>query len=268
MKYSEKKLNELRTNLEKVDQEFKSNRETDRDAIAPALKYKDRNDREMAGLICAVLAYGKVDQIIRSANSILLKMGESPTQWLRNASQKEIQAITAGWKHRFNDSKDLYTLLTVLRQIYLDSDIESKLKIKNSDSIRGVLTSLSKLFREFNVKQVVPKAYRKNSFHYLFPYPEDGSACKRLNLYLRWVAGVSPFDLSIWTSLDRSKLIIPLDVHLMRISKQLGFTKRNTADWKTAEEVTEFLKKLDPNDPTRFDFALCHLGISGQSFKF
>jgi uncharacterized protein (TIGR02757 family) len=94
--------------------------------------------------------------------------------------------------------------------------------------------------------------------------PDDGSACKRLNLFLRWMVRPDDgVDLGPWTALTPADLVVPLDVHVLRISRFLGLTRRSDASWRTACEVTDGLARLDPADPVRFDFALSHLGISG-----
>jgi len=96
-----------------------------------------------------------------------------------------------------------------------------------------------------------------------FPSPAKGSACKRINLFLRWMVRDKDIDFGLWRSIPANRLVIPLDIHIARISRCLGFTKRASADWKAAIEITEALKKLDPADPLKYDFALCHHGISG-----
>jgi len=102
------------------------------------------------------------------------------------------------------------------------------------------------------------------SFWFFFPRPSSGSACKRLNLYLRWMIGSGPFDFNIWKGICESRLMIPLDVHLLKQARSLKLTRRKQADWKTVEEVTNKLRLLDGARPVRFDFALCHLGINGK----
>ena len=96
-----------------------------------------------------------------------------------------------------------------------------------------------------------------------FPSPSKGSACKRMNLFLRWMIRKRDIDFGIWKGIPENKLIIPLDTHIAKISRCLGFTKRRSQDWKMAVEITDALKKLDPDDPLKYDFAMCHYGISG-----
>ena len=99
-------------------------------------------------------------------------------------------------------------------------------------------------------------------FH-LIPSPELGAHGKRLNLFLKWMIRKSPVDLNIWKNIPESKLIIPLDTHVARISRKWGLTSRNSNDWKTAEEITEKLKEFDSSDPVKYDFAIFGLGVSG-----
>ncbi|MDP2277151.1 MAG: TIGR02757 family protein [Nitrospirota bacterium] len=96
-----------------------------------------------------------------------------------------------------------------------------------------------------------------------FPSPSKGSACKRMNLFLRWMIRQRDIDFGIWKGIPENKLVIPLDTHIAKISKCLGFTKRKSQDWKMAVEITDALKKLDSDDPLKYDFAMCHYGISG-----
>lgn len=107
----------------------------------------------------------------------------------------------------------------------------------------------------------------------MFPLPEKGSACKRMNLFLRWMVRKDELDFGLWTCLSgrqdeipTSKLIIPVDTHIARICKQLKLTKKKNVSWKMAEEITNNLKKFDPNDPVKYDFALCHIGMRKQVF--
>jgi uncharacterized protein (TIGR02757 family) len=100
---------------------------------------------------------------------------------------------------------------------------------------------------------------------YLLPRPADGSACKRLNLFLRWVVRCDdPIDLGIWRDVSPALLVVPMDTHTSRVARTLGLTRRATTDWRAAEEVTEALRRYDPDDPVRFDFALCHVSMSGN----
>jgi len=131
------------------------------------------------------------------------------------------------------------------------------------EDIGHALTGFVKHFLSIDTSPVYGRNIRPSGLKQLFPSPENGSACKRMNLFLRWMVRTKDIDLGVWNKIHPSKLIIPLDTHIARISRCLGLTKRKAPDWKTAKEITESLKKLDPDDPLKYDFALCHQGISG-----
>lgn len=264
-RFDKKKALSLKNRLDLVSAEFSLSREIERDAIAPSLKYKDRNDIEMSAFLCALFAYGKVEQIIKDVENLLRPMGKSPSNWVVETKPKDIKRAIQGWKHRFNDENDVFPVLLAFKEIYESSNIEESLRLNKKMSAFEIVSRISKTFKALPANTKGLKISKSKSFNHMFPLPEDGSACKRLNLFLRWMVGKSNFDLSIWSSVTPAQLVIPLDVHLMRQSIRLGLTKRKTATWKTAEDVTESLKSLDPNDPTRFDFAICHMGINQKS---
>jgi uncharacterized protein (TIGR02757 family) len=126
------------------------------------------------------------------------------------------------------------------------------------EGLAGFVPLLKKHLTNYG-KDIKPAGLRQ-----LFPSPLDGSACKRANLFLRWMVRDRDIDFGIWKGIPKSRLIIPLDTHIARISGCLGLTKRKSRDWKTAVEITESLKRMDPEDPLKYDFALCHHGISGM----
>jgi uncharacterized protein (TIGR02757 family) len=106
---------------------------------------------------------------------------------------------------------------------------------------------------------------RRAAIRFFFPTPVDGSACKRMNLYLRWmVRPEDGVDCGVWTGVAPSRLVIPLDTHIARISSYIGLTDRKSPGWAMALDITHHLRALDRNDPLRYDFALCHLGIAGD----
>ena len=256
---------ELKKTLDRVHLEYIRTHEVTNDAIAPVLGFKTWQDKELVAFLSATFAYGRVDQIKKSVNKIIKPMGKNPCRWLVNTRPNKIFDTYLGWKHRFNDSQDLYDLLILLRHVYKTSrSIEKFFKPKKTETAFELLNRMVVGF--INLKpRVKPPLVKKKSFYYLLPKPSNKSACKRLNLFLRWMVGDTQMDLNLWNSFDRKELIIPLDTHLMRQSKILGLTSRNSADWATACDITNSLKKLDPENPTRYDFAICHMGINKQS---
>jgi uncharacterized protein (TIGR02757 family) len=101
---------------------------------------------------------------------------------------------------------------------------------------------------------------------FMFPRPELGSACKRMNLFLRWMVRKDELDFGIWNEIPSDKLVIPVDTHIARICQLLKLTKRKNVSWKMAEEITENLKRFDPADPVKYDFAICHIGMRKLKF--
>ncbi len=192
-------------------------------------------------------------------------MGERPVHWLLNANESLIRRNLRGWSHRFNTSQDMVLLLTLLARIYKSHEsLEEILNVQSDDTAFHLLEKMVEYF-ERNIRVVRGRALAKSSsFWFFLPRPSSGSACKRLNLFMRWMVGKSKTDLTLWKTVLTSQLLIPVDVHVHKQALSLGLTSRKQADWKTAFEITEALRRLDPLDPTRFDFALCHLGIQGH----
>ena len=115
--------------------------------------------------------------------------------------------------------------------------------------------------RALNLDEVYRDHAGRRGVTYFFPRPDAGSACKRLNLFLRWMVRRDAVDLGVWTRLPPSKLVVPLDTHVIRVGRCLGLTRYRSPGWRMASEITESLRHLDPEDPVRFDFSICHLGM-------
>ena len=131
------------------------------------------------------------------------------------------------------------------------------------DDIKDALTGFVGYLTEIDTSPVYGRNIRPMGIKQLLASPKTGSACKRMNLFLRWVVRKKDIDFGIWSRVSPAKLIIPLDTHIARISRCLGLSRRKSPDWKMAKAITESLKDLDPSDPLKYDFALCHHGISG-----
>jgi uncharacterized protein (TIGR02757 family) len=230
------------------------------DAQAPARRYDDPLDREFAAFVCAIIAYGKIAHIKVSIARILNQLGDRPVIRLLDMSDRDIAAMCDGWAHRFNNARDISRMLVILKTIYQEvGSLENLIRDSGAESAGEALEILIEMLIAHSAGEI-PKG---DSFWFFLSRPSAGSACKRLNLFLRWMVGRSSSDFGLWTSLKPSQLIIPVDTHVLNQSHLLGLTRRKTGDWQTAEEITASLRLLDPDDPTRFDFALCHIGIRG-----
>lgn len=218
-------------------------------------RYADPREREIVGLIASALAYGRVGQILRSVQIVLLKLSPSPAQYLHRARRDTMIHDFEGFKHRFTTGSDLVALLDGLKRV-LDrhGSLEACFLSRLDPASPTVLPALSGFSEELS---------GDGRSGMLVPAPERGSACKRLNLFLRWMARSDEVDLGVWKNVPASKLIIPLDTHMHRISRQLGLTRSNRPDMRTAIEVTDRFRSVAPEDPVRYDFALTRLGIRG-----
>ncbi len=244
----EKKLNWL--------YEYYSSREyVHPDPLEFLYNYSDIHDREIAALIASSLAYGRVAQILKSVSIILDTMGPSPFSYITASSEKEIAETFKSFKHRFTTGDEMSAMLIGIKRI-LDEDsslYESFLSKYRDDDI-DIIPALS-CFAEGL------KAAAGSSGNSLLPSPHLGSACKRLNLFLRWMVREDSIDPGGWHKIPASKLIIPLDTHMHRIGLALEMTKRKQADIKTAVEITQSFRRINPKDPVKYDFALTRLGI-------
>jgi uncharacterized protein (TIGR02757 family) len=213
--------------------------------------YDDPLDREIAGLVASCLAYGRVAQILKSVEKILTPMGRSPRRFLL-CGKPPVLSLFKDFKHRFTAGEEMGALLERTSQALKEhGSLEALLK----ECLRkgGSLLSALNLFS----RELSP---RRKGFP-LLPAPEDGSACKRLFLYLKWMTRKDEVDPGGWTVVAPKDLLMPTDTHIHRIALQLGFTKRKQADLTTALEITRNFARLNPEDPTRYDFTLSRFGI-------
>jgi len=173
--------------------------------------------------------------------------------------------------HRFNTSRDLAVLYWIIRRTLeeygsLEAAFTASLSATDAD-ITGALEGFCGILLGFGHEQFYPKGElkRRIGVRFLFPNPSEGSACKRLNLYLRWmVRPADGIDCGVWTGVAPRQLVIPLDTHIARISSYIGLTDLKSPGWSMAQDITHKLRRLHASDPLRYDFALCHLGIAGD----
>lgn len=222
------------------------------DPLQLVLPYRDPLDQEVAGLIAAAFAYGRAETIVANIGVVLARMTPSPYRYLQAFDAKDAARRFAGFAHRFHKTRELVAFLGRLAAAVREHGSLGALFRKGyDDRDRDIGPSLARFVR----------ALRGDQMQYLLTSPEDGSACKRMNLYLRWMVRRTSPDLGLWTFVDPAKLVVPLDTHVHRIATFLGLNERKTADWKTARALTDRLARFDQADPVRYDFALCRLGI-------
>jgi uncharacterized protein (TIGR02757 family) len=172
--------------------------------------------------------------------------------------------------HRFHGPDDLAILTELLRRALSEAGsigtwFERGLRPADPD-VGPALADFSRRMTGRDDLPAVPGVRRgrlplASPVRFFFPSPEGGSACKRLNLYLRWMVRRDGLDFGLWRGMSPARLVIPLDTHVARIAANIGLTTRRTAGWPMAMEVTAGLRELDPLDPVKYDFAICRLGI-------
>lgn len=236
------------------------------DPLQLVLRYDDPLDQETAGLIAAAFAYGRANIIVANIGAVLARMKPGPYAYLQSFDAPEAMRRFAGFSHRFHKTNDLVAFLESIADVIAAHGSLGALFAKCYDDRESdIAQSLARF-----VAAVIPgNGFSSNrlavpnerALRYLLSSPDDGSACKRMNLYLRWMVRRTPPDLGLWTFVDPAKLVMPLDTHVHRIATFLGLSDRKSGDWKTARALTDRLARFDASDPVRYDFALCRLGI-------
>lgn len=230
------------------------------DPLELVLRYESPADREVAGLLAAAFAYGRADIVVRNVGGVLDRMGASPRAYLEATDRRHDGRMFRGFSHRFQKTPELVDLLSALRITLRDHGSLEAAFLEGDDGDPDIAGALSAFTgRMIRAQPLGPE--RRRALSYLLPSPADGSACKRMNLFLRWMVRRTAPDTGIWARVDPARLVIPLDTHVHRIATFLGLTDRRTADWKTARLLTDRLRELDAGDPVRYDFAICRLGI-------
>ena len=233
-----------------------------KDPLSIPLAHAGALDREVAAFVAAHLAYGRVDPMIRAIRAALAPLGATPATWLREhpepEARRELTRVLAPWAWRFHTGPDLVAWLLVWKTLDAESGqgLEPHLLPRPGGTADEALSRLVQRLRT-----ELPDAY---GTRFSLPDPLEGAACKRWRMFLRWMARPGWPDLGIWTRYPVDQLVIPLDTHVARVSRFIGLTRRATPDGKMAHEITAALRRLDPADPLRYDFALSHLGILGD----
>jgi uncharacterized protein (TIGR02757 family) len=224
-------------------------------------------DREVVGLLASALAYGNVRQIKASIDAVLRTLGPAPARAVRALDPRASALALSAFKHRFNDGRDLACLLFFMRQMLERSgSIEAFFLAGDDPRAPDVQPGLS----SFTARALALShggLYGRGGLpsgagvRFFFPSPEDGSACKRLNLYLRWMVRREGVDLGVWRGVDPGRLIIPLDAHVLAIARRVRLTRYRSPGWPMAVDITRRLRRLDPRDPVKYDFALHRMGL-------
>lgn len=229
------------------------------DPVEFLYRYDHSADREIVGLVASSLAYGRVAQIRKSISRVLEVMGKNPRRYVEKTGLKSIEADFAGFVHRFASDTHICALI---------AGIQSAIKTHGSlqacflEGFHMEHVTVWNGLQAFSEK-ITAFCAGMNPGH-LIPIPGKKSACKRLNLYLRWMVRKDAIDPGGWDAVPPSRLVIPLDTHMHRFGLGTGMTARRQADVRTALEVTEAFRKIVPQDPVRYDFVLTRAAIAGK----
>jgi uncharacterized protein (TIGR02757 family) len=265
-KIPKKKLGPLLNNL--YDQ-FNFKEYIRRDPIEFLHRYNNPKDIEIVGLISSSIAYGRIDLFKPVIRNILEIMGKSPSQYVLRFSPKRELNKFQKWKYRMTCGVDMACLIHAMQKALREYGTLRQMFYsfyqKSHTDIEKALTQMTKYFCSVDATPIYGENIHPRGYSFLFPAPTKGSPCKRLNLFLRWmVRGGDGVDFGIWNKIPSSKLIIPLDIHISRAANYLSLSNMKNPSWKMAREITKALKEIDPVDPVRFDFSLCHLTMSGK----
>jgi len=230
-------------------------------------RYDDPRDVEIAALLCAALAYGRVDLFKPRLSALLEALGPSPARVAAASSPAQLLRRAQGFSYRMTDARDVACLLYgaggILRA-HGSLGACFTAHYRRLGTVRAALGAFVDDLCAPDFTAITGQPGPTRRLKHLLPHPDRGSACKRLNLFLRWmVRGPDGVDFGLWREVPASELLVPLDTHVHRIGRFIGLTRRKDLSWKTAEDVTRRLRLLDGKDPVRYDFALSHLGISG-----
>lgn len=220
-----------------------------------------REDREVAALLGALLAFGNVRTILAKLDALIVaRLDGAPGRVARGEDRASLARRLAGWRHRTFAGDDVAALLFAAGELLRrDGSVYASLAraYRDTDDLREALARWVAALRALAWPEGPSRAAR-----HLLPDPRGASACKRLQLLMRWIVRDEHPDLGLVKEIPPSALVIPLDVHIHRIALNLGLTARTAATWETAEEITEALRALSMDDPVRYDMAVCHLGIA------
>lgn len=248
--------------LEKLYAKYNHRKFIRPDPLQFVYQYSRSEDMEIAGFLAASLAFGRVVQIEKSVSSLLGRMGESPYEFVKDFGESERKKLR-DFRHRFISGDDISDLLELLREVVCEfGDIEKFFAKGYNPNHNNTVQALC----EFSKRLLAGYAKRHGrqtgrGLKYLLASPAAGSACKKLNLFLRWMVRDDEVDAGLWKSVDKAKLIVPVDVHMSRLCRILGLYERKTVSLAAAIEITESFAAIEPADPAKYDFALSRIGI-------
>jgi uncharacterized protein (TIGR02757 family) len=252
----------LKETLEVLYRRYNHRRLVPPDPLQFVYHYSEPRDMEIAGFLASALAYGRVQQIAKSVSNLLGRMGNSPHDYVRDFGRAQRNSLR-DFKHRFNTGTDIADLLGLLKWVLVEyGSIEQYFCKCSEPGDKTVVPALARFcdsLTEMHARKHGGEV--STGLMYLLSSPTRGSACKRLNLFLRWMVRNDDVDAGLWKSVDPAKLIVPVDVHMGRLCRILGLYSQKTVSLAAARKITESFREVAPDDPVKYDFALSRIGI-------
>ena len=252
---------ELRDFLEKKVLEYNHPSFIATDPVSVPHRFSKKQDIEIAGLFASIFAWGNRTTIIQKSNELMRAMDDDPYNFIRNHRVTDLKRFLK-FKHRTFNATDLLYFIQYLRSHYLLSDSLETAFLPPLENMNGgnefIKNALSIFYTRFFSLENAPYRTQKH-----IATPEKNSACKRLNMYLRWMVRKDKrgVDFGIWRKISTADLICPVDLHVARVARGFGLINRKQTDWETAMELTLALREMDKRDPVKYDFALFGLGV-------
>jgi len=235
------------------------------DPIQIVRRFVRSDDREVVGFIASALAFGRVSSVLQSIERVLAATGPRPADFIRRFHPVRDGKPFAGIVHRWTRGPDIVALLWVLHQMLERSGSIEAFFLEGYDpaaeDVESALESFSRRALALDLKAAYGRVRGRPGVCYFFPRASAGSGCKRLNLFLRWMVRRDALDLGVWTRVSPAKLVVPLDTHVIRVGRCLRLTSYTSPGWRMARDITASLRRIDADDPVKYDFALCHLGM-------
>ena len=239
--------------LDCIYEQYNQKKYIDPDPLLFLYNYPEKKDREVAGFIAASFAYGRVEMIMKTVSLILDTLGPVPGAYLKASSKRQLKDEFKGFRYRFAAENDLIDLLWGIREVLIVYGSLENCFIEGFDPDDETIVS--------GLQYLSDKIRGRNSLAHLLADPGKTSACKRSHLFLRWMVRNDAVDPGGWDWVSPSRLIVPLDRHMYQAGLIFGFTKRKSADFKTALEITRGFRKYHASDPVKYDFCLTRFGI-------
>ena len=235
------------------------------DPIQIVRRFTRPDDREVVGFIAASLAFGRVASVLQSIERVLAVMGPHPAAYVRAFRPSRDAASFRDVVHRWIRGRDVAALVWVLHQMLARFGSIEAFFLEGFDlaapDVESAIDSFSRRALALDLAVVYGRVPKRPGVCYFFPRAAGGSGCKRLNLFLRWMVRRDALDLGVWRRLPAAKLVVPLDTHVIRVGRCLKLTSYRSPGWRMARDITASLRRLDADDPVKYDFAICHIGM-------